>query len=146
MTVKDYLRQIYIIDQNVKRLQAQRDDLRNDLYNLKSASGSMSVDKVQSSHADDKVLKIIATVNELEKDIVAEMNMLIRTKTRIIKQISGISDERYKTLLFKRYVLFHKWEKIAEDMNYNLKWVYDLHRDALQAFGEKWGSETGKVE
>lgn len=141
MTAKEYLKQIYIIDQHVKRLQEQRDDLRNDLYNLKSASGSMSADKVQSSHSDDKVLKLIATINDLEKDIVAEMKVLIHTKTRIIKQISGISDERYKTLLFKRYVLFHKFEKISVDMNYNIKWIYDLHREALDAFREKYGKD-----
>lgn len=140
MTAKEYLQQVYHISQKIKRLQKRRDDLRNDLYNLGSPTGHMDADKVQSSMMDDKMLRLIARVDELERGIVSETEELIASKQRIIRQIEALDDERYRMILFDRYVMMYRWEAIAADMNYRLKWVYALHGKALQAFSKKWGS------
>ena len=145
MTAKEYLQQVYHINEKVKRLRKRRDDLRNDLYALGSPTGHMDADKVQSSMTDDKMLRLIARVDELERDLVSEIEILIESKQHIIRQIEVLDDERYKTLLFDRYIMLYRWGAIAADMNYRLKWVYSLHGEALKAFGEKWGSETEKI-
>ena len=144
MAAKEYLQQIYHIDQKIKRLQKQRDNIRADLYSIGSPSGRMDLDKVQSSLSGDKELKLIAKVDELERGIIYELDALIDAKTRITRQIEALEDERYKTLLFERYVLLNRWEQIAVNMNYRIKWIYDLHGAALTAFANTWGSETGK--
>lgn len=139
MTAKEYLRQIYCIDRKVKRIQERRDDLRAEMYAISSPSGKLGTDKVQTSLSGDSMLRLIAKVEDTESDLVAEMDRLLDLKEKISRQIEALDDERYKTLLLKRYVMLKSWEQIAVEMGYRIKWVYDLHGRALRAFAEKWG-------
>lgn len=134
---KTYLQQIYRINNKIKRLQHRREDLRRDMFSLGSPSGKMDADKVQTSMSGDNMLKLISKVDLIERDIVRELLTLEDSKSRIIGQIEALDDERYKTVLFERYVLLNPWEVIADNMNYRLKWVYDLHGQALIAFRSK---------
>jgi len=144
MTAKEYLQKVYYIDKRIKRLQRRREDIRNDMYSIGSPSGKMDADKVQTSMSGDTMLRLIARVDDLERDIVRELTVLTEVKQIITDQIEALSDERYRMLLFDRYILLYSWEQVAVDMNYRIKWVYELHGKALQAFAEKWGSQTGK--
>jgi hypothetical protein len=140
MTTKEYLQEVYYIDRHIKRLQRRREDLRRDLYSIGSPSGKMDADKVQTSMSGDTMLRLIAKVDDLERDIVLELERLTDKKQRVTEEIEALEDERYRMLLFDRYILFYSWEQVAVDMHYRIKWVYELHGKALQAFAEKWGS------
>lgn len=139
ITAKEYLQQIYHIRQRIDRLEARRDDIRKDLYSLKSPSGSMDADKVQTTLSGDNMLRMIARADEAERSIISTLNRLMVMKERITAEIEALDDERYKTLLLKRYVLLTKWDQIADDMHYQIKWIYDLHGQALSAFADKYG-------
>ena len=141
MTAKEYLQQIYYINKKIQRMQRQREDIRNDLFSLKSPTGNMTADKVQSSMTGDAMLKLIAKVDGIERDIVAELDVLVSKKKHITDQIAALSDERFRTLLFDRYVFLYTWEQVAVDMNYRIKWVYELHGNALKSFAEKYDKE-----
>lgn len=142
VTAKEYLRQVYHIKHLIDRLTSRRDDIRNDLYSIGSPAGSMDADKVQTSMSGDSMLRMIARVDETERDIVQAIEKLMDTKDLITSQIEALDDERYKNLLLKRYVLLEDWEQIANEMYYTINWVYNLHGYALTAFAEKYGSET----
>lgn len=141
MTVKEYLQQVYKINQKIKRLTKRRDDIRADMYSIGSPAGHMDADKVQTTMSGDKMLNLIAKVDTLERDIVVEISQLTDTKDTICRQIERVKDERYKNILFQRYVLLKSWESIAVDLDYHIKWVYRLHGEALKAFQKDiWGS------
>ena len=142
LTAKEYLQQIYHIKHRIDRLTSRRDDIRNDLYSIGSPSGSMDADKVQTTMSGDSMLRMIARVDETERDIVQTVERLMDMKDLITLQIEALEDERYKNLLLKRYVLLEDWGQIADEMYYTLNWVYNLHGYALAAFAEKYGSET----
>jgi len=139
MTTKEYLQEVYYIDRHIKRLQRRREDLRRDLYSIGSPSGKMDADKVQTSMSGDTMLRLIAKVDDLERDIVHELERLTDKKQRVTEEIEALEDERYRMLLFDRYILFYSWEQVAVDMHYRIKWVYELHGKALQAFADKYG-------
>lgn len=138
MTAKEYLQQIYHINQRIKRIERQRDDLRASMFGMHSPAGNMDTDRVQISGSGDAMLKMIARVDLLEREILREMDRLIDRKEIITAQIEAMEDERYKTVLFERYVLCRRWELIAEDMHYQIKWVFALHSQALDAFADKY--------
>ena len=144
MTAKEYLQQIFYINKKIQRMQRQREDLRNDLFSLKSPTGNMTADKVQSSLTGDAMLRLIAKVDDIERDIVRQLDTLVDAKKHITEQIDALDDERYRTLLFDRYVFFFTWEQVAVDMNYRIKWVYELHGNALKSFAEKYSEELQK--
>lgn len=136
MTAKEHLQSIYAISQKINRLQARREDIRNDLYSL--GGMDMSADRVQTSPKGDRMLELIATVDEIERDLVDEIKELTEDKQKIIREIERVPQENYKQLLYDRYVLCQRWEKIALDRNKGVRWIYRLHGKSLQAFEKVW--------
>ena len=82
------------------------------------------------------MLRLIAKVDKVERDILYEMSTLLDAKGRIVSQIESMKNEKHKDVLFKRYVMFERWEQIAVDMDISLRYVYKLHGSALKEFAK----------
>lgn len=142
MTAKRYLQQIYVINEKIKRLMMYREQLRQDMYSLHSPS--TDGDRVQTSSTGDGMLRMIAKVDEAERDIVAETNRLLKLRDKIIRNIDRIADldiepdraEKYKTLLFERHVLMYDWDEIARSMMYSKRQIHRLKYEAWDAFSK----------
>lgn len=134
MTAKQYLRQIYLISARIKRLSEQREQIRAEMFSIKSVSGEMNPDKVLSSIEGDSMLRLIARVDEIEREIVKEMERLQKKRARMSKKIETLPEDKYREVLHQRYIMCRKWEDIAEQMNVSVRYVYMLHGQALQSF------------
>ncbi|MDO4542262.1 MAG: sigma factor-like helix-turn-helix DNA-binding protein [Bacillota bacterium] len=68
-------------------------------------------------------------------DLSAEIDRLIQRLTErryhVEKTLSRLSEREYN-LMHSYYILGHTWEQVAEEMGYNLRWVYRLHGKILQ--------------
>lgn len=135
MTAKEYLQQVYLIKRKIKRLQDRREDLRADLYSVKSPSDLPEI-RVQTSLTGDKMLELVAKVDELERGIIAEIDRLTDKKQQIISEIENVPNENHRQLLFERYILCLKWEQISIDMDKSIRWIYAMHGVALNQFKE----------
>ena len=78
----------------------------------------------------------LAAVVDLTRDLDEEIRRLCAIKREIAEVIDGVEDRRYRRLLELRYRSYHTWEQIAAEMNYDPRWVYQLHREALEAAQE----------
>lgn len=134
MNTKEYLQQIRKADGKIKRMERSRQQLRANLYSIGSVTGEMSPDKVQSSSTEDAMLKLIAKVDELEREMIWTIDRQKRLIRKISMEIEQVPDERYKTILQCRYIMFWKWERIAVDMDLDIRHVYRLHGAALLEF------------
>ena len=101
MTAKEHLQQVYAIQRKIKRLQDRREDLRADLYSVKSPSDLPEI-RVQTSLTGDKMLELVAKVDELERGIIAEIDELTEKKQEIISEIERVPQENDRQLLFDR--------------------------------------------
>lgn len=138
MTAKEYLQTIHNIQRKINRLEALRQSIRADLYSIGSPSGHMDDDKVQTTISGDKMIKLVAKVDKVERDIVAELSRLTDAKQRMLQQIEKVPVESYRQLLYDRYVLCQRWEKIALDRDTGVRWIYRMHGKALNAFEKVW--------
>lgn len=134
MNTKEYLQQIHKAEGKIKRMERSRQQLRANLYSIGSVSGEMSPDKVQSSTAGDAMEKLIAKVDMLEREIIREIAREKRLIRRISAEIERVPDDRYKNILQMRYIMCWKWERIAVDMDLDIRYVYKLHGAALREF------------
>ena len=134
MTTKEYLQQVYKAECKIKYLQGRREQLRSSLYSIGSPAGHMNPDKVQSSIDGDRLERLIAKVDQLERNIVEELHRLMDLQERIAKEISSVQNPKQRYLLRARYINFNRWEKIATDLDVSLRYVYMLHGIALQSF------------
>ena len=106
MTVKEYLSQAYRIDQRINSKLEQVASLRalatKATYTLSDTPPSGSRN-VQSM--ENVIVKIIDLENEINEDI---------------------------DTLELRYLCFYSWEKVAVEMEYDLRYLHKLHRKALE--------------
>ena len=86
-------------------------------------SGSRNVQSMENV-----IVKIIDLENEINEDI----DTLVDLKREIVGVIKRIDNPEYQTLLELRYLCFYSWEKVAVEMEYDLRYLHKLHRKALE--------------
>ena len=53
-------------------------------------------------------------------------------KKEIVRTIKKIEDKELQVVLEKRYLCFESWEKIAVEMNYDIRHIHRLHNRGLK--------------
>ena len=130
MTVKEYLQQAYEINRKI-RLDIQKlEAVRASLYGrtVHYDPGMPSAGTRRNS-----IEIAIARVLEYEEQIDSEIDELTMKQQEIEQTIDIISD--YSVLheiLTRRYLLFHSWKQIAQEMNYSERHIRRLHGRALR--------------
>ena len=136
MTAKEELMSISRMRHRINRIQNRVAEIRETMTSLRSPSGVMSPDKVQTSMDGDKLASLVAELDELENRYLDDMKELQRKITRITDRIDKMEDERYKQVLFSRYVIGETWEQIAVEMNFFIRHIYRLHGEALKEYAK----------
>ena len=95
-------------------------------------------DRVSSSGTGDApfvnpVLKIVM----LEQEINAEIDKYVDLKRKITGEIQSLQDPQFIKVLFKRYVEYKGFDKIAVELECSERNVYTIHGQALKDFTEK---------
>ena len=128
MTSREYLSQAFYINRKIDVMIKKTEEMKRSLY---GKAISYENDGTQSgSHAnvtETALLKVL----EYEERINADINRLVDLRFEIETTIMSVSDNVQREVLERRYLLFEKWEKIAVEMDIDLRWVYRLHKKAL---------------
>ena len=131
---KEQLSQIKKTDRLIDRLLSTVQTLRS---SLTSQSYELQPDRVQTSGPKDRLSETFARIDDLEREINARIDDLIRLKEDTSKVIYQISDKDQQNVLIARYVQGERWEKIAVDLNFSIRQVHRIHGAALLSFAEK---------
>lgn len=134
MKPKEYLLEATKYRRLAQAISDQIEELRHQMAGI----GAIRYDKdhVQTSPVNRMELLMPRLIRMEEKYIrtLARYNAEVLKRT---KQIESLDDPRYVELLTLRYIRDLTWEEIAEAMTYEVRHVYRLHGEALQAFGHK---------
>ena len=130
MTTKEYLSQAYRLDQRINSKLEQVESL-NELATKVTATltGIPKNSNRATSNMADTVTKIIDLQQEINNDI----DCLVDLKREIVEVIHSVENIECQTLLELRYLCFKTWEQIAVDMNYTVRNIHLLHKEALQS-------------
>ncbi len=133
MTAKEYLSQIRRIDVHIDHLLKEREELERAQTFLRSPQ--IDGDRVQTSPSGDPPwMGYIIRWEELTNQIGEEWDRLIDRRHTTIKMLYCLNDSRYIELLYKRYVEFKHFKRIAREMHYSLDRIWHMHGEALTAF------------
>ena len=69
---------------------------------------------------------------DLERTVNARVREMCREKRLAMEAIAAVEEARYREVLELYYLDGYTWEKVAEVMGYDLRWVYRLHGHALR--------------
>ena len=130
MTARDYLSQAYRLDQRINSKLEQVESL-NDLATKVSSTltGMPKNPNRATSTMADTVTKIIALQAEINNDI----DRLVDLKREMVAVIKAVANTERQTLLELRYLCFKTWEQIAVEMDYTVRNIHLLHKEALKA-------------
>lgn len=100
---------------------------------LTSVSIDYSKDRVTSSPVSpDRIGEYIDKLAEVRRKYVEQAIEYLDVAENVQRLIDGVKDPRYHELLCRRYLLNQRWERIAVDMNYDIRHVRRLHWRALE--------------
>ena len=130
MTNKAYLSQARHLDTRIKSKLQQVDSLNELATNCSLIlTGMPRNPSASNSRMAEAITKIVDLQNEINRDI----DTLVELKREIMGVIKAVQNPDFQTILEKRYLCFLSWEKIAVDMDYDLRYVHKLHTQALEA-------------
>ncbi len=129
MTAKEYLRQAYIIDRKIRLDTEKLAAARSALYGKAVRYGSDGSKPVPRGNVTESaVLRVV----ELEECLTKEIDELTAKRREIECAVNAVPDEVQREVLTRRYLLYQKWEDIAEEMNYSVQHIFRLHGAALK--------------
>lgn len=131
LTAKEYLRQAYIIDRRLKLDTERLSAARSALYGKAARYGSDGSKPVPRGNVTESA---VLRVMELEERLAKEIDELTEKRREIERAVNAVPDEVQREVLTRRYLLYQKWEVIAEEMNYGVRHVHKIHLAALQCF------------
>lgn len=136
MTAKEYLQQLeradVIIEQKMKE-QADLEELSKCVRAI-----DYGKDRVSSSGTGDApFVNLALKIVMLEQEINAEIDKYVDLKRKITGEIQSLQDPQFIKVLFKRYVEYKGFDKIAVELECSERNVYTIHGQALKDFTEK---------
>lgn len=135
MQAKQYLRKAKRINSFIKAREEELQILRIKAESI--GSGISEMDKVQTTHRNDRLETDVIAIVECEEKIRKAVYDLRKLHLEITEKIDAIDNDDYRLVLILRYLNLKEWEFIAVEMNYSYQHTLFLHKKALRAFEEK---------
>jgi hypothetical protein len=127
MGIKHQLKQIRLIDLEVKSKMEELDRLNNSF--LKSPSlKEINVQESKVSLKDDAYVKII-NLNDYIND---QVDKLIDLKYQLIQAIEQLDNSKERTIIWMKYISSKGWDEIAEELKISKTTLFILHDEAIK--------------
>lgn len=129
MTAQKYLMRAWQIDRRIDALTEEQQRLR---ARLEAGRRPLLTGMPRGGDGSDWTDAIDRLI-ELDKETSARILELCGIKREVRQTIDRVEDRRFRELLELRYINYHTFDEIAEIMQYDSRWIYELHRQALNA-------------
>ena len=126
---KEYLRRYHAAELAEREIREEIDDLR-----MNKMFPALIQDGMPHGSSCMDLSEYAAQLDELLTELKDQMEQRIRIRREITQRIEAMQDETEKTVLRLRYILWLRWEQIAERMGYSLRNITKIHGKALAHF------------
>mgnify|MGYP000870024155 CR=1 FL=1 len=131
--MKTYLNRAYKIEHRINVKLERLEGLRALAEKTTATLSDMPKSPNRDSGNEDILARIIDMENEIKRDI----NNLLDIKEDVQDVIETVEEPELKLLLELRYLCYRSWGDIAEEMNYDEKYLHKLHSRALILLKER---------
>ncbi len=127
--VKETLRAVRDTEQAYRLAKSKAENLEK----LLMCGKGQKTDKLSPNEKrENPVENAYCTLADEKSEADRLLQEMISARKKADMLIGTVSDPNQREVLTRRYIIGEKWELIAENMNYDIKWVYKLHRRALE--------------
>ena len=131
MTAKEYLWRVRDAEQELRQLEMEYKQARDDMLRLKAIE--YDKESVSTSRIGD-LSDAIAALEQYAEDVNAQWYRLIALRKAAKMLIDRVPDGRYRAILLGRYLYGQSWEQVAVGLGYTYRHVLWMHGKALQSF------------
>ena len=131
MTAKEYLWHVRDAEQELRQLEMEYKQARDDMLHLKAIE--YDKERVSTSRIGD-LSDAIAALEQYAEDVNAQWERLIGLRKAAKVLIDRVPDGRYRAILLGRYLYGQSWEQVAVGLGYTYRHVLWMHSKALQSF------------
>jgi DNA-directed RNA polymerase specialized sigma subunit len=129
ISAKEYLSQAFRIDQRINSKLEQVQSLWELATKATSALSEVPPSGTRNVHRmEDIIVKMVDLENEINSDI----GGMLETKRVIMAAIKKVDRPEYQTVLELRYLSYHTFRQIAEELNADSSTVFRWHDKALK--------------
>jgi DNA-directed RNA polymerase specialized sigma24 family protein len=115
------------MDKRIRIIEAKAEKLRSAIeYSPPSLSGT------GGGSSADRMPDTISKIVEYEQRAAELRTLYVEKYIEIDKTIRNVTNTMQREVLERRYLLYQKWQQIADEMNYSIQNIYILHRKGLQ--------------
>jgi hypothetical protein len=129
MDAKEFLNQVYNLDQRVKSKLRRLEEVRSLAERVTVSYGA---ERVSLSRNTGQLEDAVIRIAEAEHDADEAIDCYVDARKKVTDIIDMVRNPKYRELLELRYLQFMTWERIAEEMWYTKRWVYRMHGIALK--------------
>ena len=129
MTVKEYLRQAYRLDNRINSDIQEMERLREMACSVSSPSLEEHYNPNRPTEAP--FVKCLEKIMELEEKINVEVALLVDLKAQMRVVIGEVPNIDEQMVLRYRYIHNYTWEKIGDELHADRSTVYRWHNQAL---------------
>lgn len=128
MTVKEQLIQVRNQECMVRAYEDELGELRRRAYNISSPK---MADKVQSNH-QSSLEDIVEKLDAQARKVNEAWDTLISMRDDAEALINLEEDMQRRCVIWRYYILGESWEKVAENIHLDMRYVFRIHGRALQ--------------
>lgn len=129
MSTKEWLMRAWKIDNEIAALERELILARERTMSVTGHANDVKVQTSNRNTTEDAIHKCI----EYQQKIKERIDYLYSVKQEIFDAISKVENSSHRTLLDLRYLRYMTWERIAEELHLDLRYVYRLHGVALKS-------------
>ena len=134
MVAKEYLKQAYLLDKQIKVEIKELEQLREMRGTIQGCSYNERIGSNPNRNIEAPFVKTIEKIWELEQRINGQILKLVELQTEIDEAINRLADPAERLLLKYRYLNGMEWNDIAETMYVSYRTVHRIHASALKNF------------
>lgn len=131
LQVIKYLSSVEKKDRIVHRIRQEKDALESKTYAIGNPDAT---DRVQGSPSRDRIEKNVIHLQEKVAELAAAEDAYWEFRLQVMDQINRIESSKHAEVLFRHYMQYQKFKKIAEEMDYSYTHITRLHQEALNKF------------
>ena len=135
MDVKNFLSRPYELDQEIN---LKLRHLANYRSLLDTSSSELSLTPHCSVPRNRALENLMAKVIDLEHEVDDLIDEYVDAREQVQQLIDTLPSTLERQILEDRYLLFMKWEEIANAVNYSLRSIHRVEQEALLSLTESW--------
>jgi DNA-directed RNA polymerase specialized sigma subunit len=127
---QDFLNRANYLDRHIK---VKLDQVQSLQELAEKATSTLSHTSTRGSRNIHRMEDAIVRMTDLQNEISSDIDNMVALRKSINDAINNIEKPNHQMVLELRYLAQKPWNEIAAIMNYEERYIFRIHRDALGA-------------